>query len=144
MKQVELKELEEAIRKVVNGGDPLDFVNAFFRRPAEAPTFPRDYWEHRICCVAEMLTRVKKIAPVAEKTVPQCSALTTVELICHHGANLETVLTEAAEIAAKLERSVSFSFNGERMAALPDRNPTIEADRLRQEFARRIRYLTAE
>jgi len=59
MKQVEIEELQQAMREVIDGGDPLDFVNAFLRRPPEAPIFPREYWEHRICCVAEMLSKMR-------------------------------------------------------------------------------------
>lgn len=63
MKQVELVELQRAISKVLNGGDPLYFVNAFFRCPPEAPVFPVEYWQHRICCVADMLSKVPTREP---------------------------------------------------------------------------------
>ncbi len=48
------------MRSALRGGDPLDFVNAFFRSPLEAPRFPRDYWEKRVCAVAEMLPEIGK------------------------------------------------------------------------------------
>lgn len=59
-KQVELAELQASIEKVLTGGDPLAFVNAFFRCPLEAPAFPRQYWERRICAVAEMMSSISK------------------------------------------------------------------------------------
>jgi hypothetical protein len=55
-KQVEIPQLKAAITEVLKGGDPLDFVNAFFRCPTEAPHFPREYWEKRICAVAELMS----------------------------------------------------------------------------------------
>jgi hypothetical protein len=58
MKQVGITELRESIQDVLKGGDPLDFVNAFFRNPLGAPTFPREYWERRVCAVAEMLSEI--------------------------------------------------------------------------------------
>jgi hypothetical protein len=61
-KQVCLDELKQSIHKVIEGGDPLDFVNAFFCRPEKEPGLPTAYWQKRICAVAEFLSKVKRKA----------------------------------------------------------------------------------
>lgn len=60
IKQEGLDRLQQAINKVLRGGDPLDFVNAFYCRPPEVSDFPSEYWERRICAVAEMLASSAK------------------------------------------------------------------------------------
>lgn len=67
-KQVEIRELREAMRRALLGGDPIDFVNAFFRRPPDAPTFPHDYWEKRVCAVAEMLPEIGDLIAKSTET----------------------------------------------------------------------------
>lgn len=56
MKQHELEKLEKAVKRAE---DPLDIVNAFIKRPIDVPMMD-EYWQHRICCLAEMIIRNRK------------------------------------------------------------------------------------
>jgi len=58
--QVCIPELEAAMNFVLDGGDPLEFVNWFLKRPPEVENLHNDYWVHRICTVAAMMQGAKK------------------------------------------------------------------------------------
>lgn len=65
MRQVGIPELEESITRVLNGSDPLNFVNAFIQQPLGVAPFPAgplsgpdNYWLGRICAVAELLAKI--------------------------------------------------------------------------------------
>lgn len=58
--QVCIPELEAAINSVLDGGDPLEFVNWFLTRPPEAENLTDSYWVQRVCAVAEMMQGARK------------------------------------------------------------------------------------
>jgi len=51
MKQPELAKLRIALASK----DALDIVNAFMVRPPEVEEIMPEYWEHRLCALAEMI-----------------------------------------------------------------------------------------
>lgn len=59
MKQPGLDRLRESLLS----NDPLDIVNAFIKIPLdyEGDMLP-DYWEHRICALAELIVEMRKEA----------------------------------------------------------------------------------
>lgn len=60
------------MNSVLDGGDPLQFVNWFLTRPPEAENLTDSYWVQRICAVAEMMRgarRKKKPKKAAPKSV---------------------------------------------------------------------------
>lgn len=86
----------ERLRESLSSRDPLDIVNAFICTPAiDMPMLP-DYWEHRICALAELIAEKnckRRRKPMAIKVIDEGPDPSVVKrTVCRNcGAKLEYV-----------------------------------------------------